>query len=260
MMRPQARRGAAALALVIAFVLALPARAEWTVNSLQRQPGPGEAIEYRHYSLGTAGSSREVELRLALFSQERATLRVIDQPGSERKLAGIMAGKNYLAGVNGGYFDPGGAPVGLLISGGKMIAPFRKARLLSGVLAVREGKIDIFRASAFPRQRAWREALQCGPFLVERGKAVAGLDATRAARRTFVLLANDGRVALGNSGAVTLADLGGILSTLTPLPVARALNLDGGSSSAFWCRTDDATISIAEFKTVRNFVAVVPRQ
>ena len=196
---------------------------------------------------------------MALFSNKSATLRVIDQPASDRRLAEIMTGEKFLAGVNGGYFDPEGAPVGLLISGGKTIAPFRKARLLSGVLAVREGSVEIFRASEFPRKRAWREAVQCGPFLVDHGKSVVGLDDTRSARRTFVLTTTDGRVAIGYCAPVTLARLAKILTALAPLKVARALNLDGGSSSAFWCRTNEKTISISEFKRVRDFVAIVPR-
>jgi hypothetical protein len=41
--------------------------------------------------------------------------------------------------------------------------------------------------------------------------------------------------------------------------VQRALNLDGGSSSAFWFAGERAPLSISEQKTVRNFVAVVPK-
>lgn len=256
-LRPRLR--AAALALVFAIALAPLAGAGWAVTSLARAPGGNGAIEYLHYSLGEAGSGSEVEVRLALFSRKDATLRVIDQPASDRRLAEIMTSEKFLAGVNGGYFDPEGAPVGLLISNGKTIAPFRKARLLSGVLAVREGSVEIFRASEFPRKRAWREAVQCGPFLVDHGKPVAGLDDTRSARRTFVFTTSDGRVAIGYCAPVTLARLAKVLAALAPLKVTRALNLDGGSSSAFWCRTNEKTISISEYKLVRDFIAVVPR-
>ncbi|MEO8043803.1 MAG: phosphodiester glycosidase family protein [Spartobacteria bacterium] len=252
--------GAAALALVFTFLLPSEAgAADWEVNSLERQPGANGAIEYLHFSLGKADSRDDVEVQLALFARKNATLRVIDQPGSDRRLAEIMAGGKFLAGVNGGYFDPEGAPVGLIISGGKTIAPFRQARLLSGVLAAREGSVEIFRASEFPRKRSWREAVQCGPFLVDHGKAVAGLDDMRSARRTFVLTTADGKVAIGYCAPVTLARLAAVLPALAPLKVTRALNLDGGSSSAFWCRTNEKTISVSEYKLVRDFVAIVPK-
>jgi hypothetical protein len=49
----------------------------------------------------------------------------------------------------------------------------------------------------------------------------------------------------------------------TPLgdfKIQRALNLDGGSSSAFWFRKNDGSaFSIAEEKTVRDFVGIVAK-
>jgi uncharacterized protein YigE (DUF2233 family) len=250
---------AGAVSLVFSFCLLSSTRADWAVRLLEHEPGPAGAVEYRHYSLVEATSGREVEVQLALFSSKNATVRLIDQPNFERHLADAMTHENCLAGVNGGYFDSEGGPVGLLRSSGKTIAPVRRARLLSGVLAVRTADVEIFRASEFPAKRAWREALQCGPFLIERGKPVAGLDNTRLARRTFVLTTIDRRAAIGYCEPVTLARLAEVLAALSQLKVTRALNLDGGSSSAFWCRTTGKTVSVPEGKTVRDFVAVVPR-
>ena len=249
------------LALALAFLLLLPAaRADWTVKSLDRQPGPAGAVEYRHYSLGEAASGSEAEVQLALFSNKNTTLRVIDQPDSRHSLAEMMTRENGLAGVNGGYFDPDGAPVGLLRSGGNTIAPLRHAKLLSGVLAAGPRGVEIFRTSEFPAKRNWEEALQCGPFLIANGKPVAGLNNSRSARRTFVFTTTDRRAAIGSCAPVTLARLAEVLAALSELKVERALNLDGGSSSAFWCRTLDKTISIPELKQVRDFIAVLPRQ
>ena len=242
------------------FGLVPAGRADWAVTSLDRKATAGPTVEYRRYSLGEKTSGAETEVRLALFSNKSATLRVIDQPDSQRSLAETMEGGNFLAGVNGGYFDPAGAPVGLLRSGGKTIAPFRRARLLSGVLAVGSDGAQIFRASDFPQKRNWAEAMQCGPFLVDHGKPVAGLNDTRSARRTFVLTTTDRRVAIGYCGPVTLAGLAKALTALSELKVGRALNLDGGSSSAFWCRTKEETISLSESKQVRDFLALVPRE
>jgi hypothetical protein len=57
--------------------------------------------------------------------------------------------------------------------------------------------------------------------------------------------------------------LGQILAT-TPIAadskIDRALNLDGGSSSAFWFMWEDGSaFSIPGQKPVRDFVAVVPK-
>jgi hypothetical protein len=67
---------------------------------------------------------------------------------------------------------------------------------------------------------------------------------------------------LGFCSDVTLADLSNILTTALPadLKIQRALNLDGGSSSAFWFkRANGSAFSIGEEKVVRDFVAIVPR-
>ncbi|MEO5717531.1 MAG: hypothetical protein ABIR29_03045, partial [Chthoniobacterales bacterium] len=76
-MKQRWRSGGVVLALVVAVLLPTVARAEWTVNSLERQPGGDGAIEYRRYSLGQPDSGKEIELHLALFSPKKAALRVI---------------------------------------------------------------------------------------------------------------------------------------------------------------------------------------
>ena len=199
---------------------------------------------------------------LAIFSAKSATLRVIDNPAGEDDLAAAMRRIRGLAGVNGGYFDPQNAPVGLLISDGKLIAPFRKARLLSGVLVAAKGRVELLRASEYSSRKTATAALQCGPFLVDGGATVTGLNKTKPARRTFVLTSGSDRVAIGFCSPVTLAQVGEILATarLTPdLRVQRALNLDGGSSSAFWFAGERGAFSISEQKTVRDFVVLTPK-
>jgi uncharacterized protein YigE (DUF2233 family) len=173
-----------------------------------------------------------------------------------------MQRENCLAGVNGGYFDPENKPVGLLISDEKLIAPLRKARLLSGVMIVSNGRMQLLRVAEYSSKQKATAALQCGPFLVDRGQPVPGLNDTRPARRTLVVTGGSDRAAIGFCSGVTLAQLGKILATPEVAPdlkVQRALNLDGGSSSAFWFAGERGPFAISEQKTVRNFIGVVPK-
>ncbi len=207
-------------------------------------------------------TSESATLDLALFSTKSATVGVLDNPTGNDDLAATMRRERCLAGVNGGYFDPEHKPVGLVISDGKLIAPLRKARLLSGVMAVANGRLQLLRTPEYSPKRKSTAALQCGPFLVDRGQPVPGLNETRPARRTFIITGGADRAALGFCSAVTLAELGRILATPEVVPdlkVLRALNLDGGSSSAFWFAGEQGPFSISERKTVRNFVAVLPK-
>ena len=120
-------------------------------------------VERRRILLIESGTEERATLDLALFSTKSATLRVIDNPTGEDNLATVMRRENYLAGVNGGYFDSDDKPVGLLISDGKVVAPLRKARLLSGVMVAWDGRIQLLRIAEYSAKRtatptptAWR--------------------------------------------------------------------------------------------------------
>ncbi|MFN2622598.1 MAG: phosphodiester glycosidase family protein, partial [Chthoniobacterales bacterium] len=236
------------------LVLSLTAsRAEWSVGSSETESSSVAGVEHRRIVLSEAASGEEATLDLALFSTKNTTLRVIDNPKGDYDLAAVTRRTRGLAGVNGGYFDPQDAPIGLLISDGKLIAPLRKARLLSGVLVVTKTRVELVRSSEYSSRKNVTAAVQCGPFLVEGGKTVAGLNNTRPARRTFVFTIGPDRAAIGFCSTVTLAQLADILAT-PELKTQRALNLDGGSSSAFWFAGERGVFSISEQKTVRNFV------
>jgi uncharacterized protein YigE (DUF2233 family) len=246
---------------ILVLFLVGTARAEWVVTASETEQGSA-GIEHRRLELGDAGTGERATLDLALFSTKSATVRVIDNPTGENNLAAVMRREKCLAGVNGGYFDPEDKPVGLLVTEGKVIAPLRKARLLSGVMLVSNGQLQLLRTAEYSSKRKATAALQCGPFLVDRGQPVPGLNDSRPARRSFILTGATDRAAIGLCSGVTLAQLAKILATpeLAPgLKVQRALNLDGGSSSAFWFARERDPFSVSEQKTVRNFVAVVPR-
>lgn len=250
-----------ALHFAVAFFLIGSARADWTVAAIEKERGSSGRVEHRHIVV-IEDAGDEATIELALFSTKSATLRVIDNPTGQLDLAVAMEREHCAAGVNGGYFDPADKPVGLLISDGKTIAPLRKARLLSGIAVVSDGRVQLLRVAEYSSKQKAVAALQCGPFLVDRAQAVTGLDDTRSARRTFIAICGSDRAMIGYCSPVTLAQLAKILAKpgLGPdLKVQRALNLDGGSSSAFWFAGDRGAFSIPEQKTVRDFVGVVPK-
>ena len=237
--------------------------ADWKLISAQSEPGAAKGIEHRYIVVENSLSGDRASLELAEFRMNSFRLRVIDQPAEPRlEVDEVMRRENCLAGVNGGYFHPGCEPIGLLVVDGRLIAPLQRARLLTGVLTASPRGIQIVRIGEFSRGRALDAAVQCGPFLVDLGVRVRGLDDTHTARRTFAAVDQSDHAALGFCSEVTLAELGKILTAkfANDFKIQRALNLDGGSSSAFWfARKDGSALSIPEQKTVRDFVAIVPR-
>ncbi len=252
------RLGASLLALIVS---AAGASAQWMAVSSESHFSSGSTAEHRHV-VARSGAGDEATIDVALFSPKMATLRVIDVPGADTDLKVVMARANAIAGVNGGYFDPQYAPVGLLVSDGRVVAPQQKARLLSGVVSVVKGRVQVQRSAEFSLKTKPTAARQCGPFLVDGGKPVPGLNKSREARRTFVLTMSADRAAIGFCSHVTLAQLASLLATpeiIAGGKVQRALNLDGGSSSGFWFAGEHGAFSISEQKTVRDFLAIVPR-
>ncbi len=249
-------------AAVLLLVAAATAHADWAILSTDLEPG-GAGVVHRHAVLENAAAGRRAVVDLAIFPAKSCTLRIIQNQDGANNLAEAMTREKCLAGVNGGYFDADFAPIGLRIVDGQMIAPPRRARLITGALMASARGVQIVRAREFSRKRKVDAALQCGPFLVDLGKHVRGLDDSHLARRTFAATGLNDRALLGVCSEISLAELADILAT-TPLAedfkIQHALNLDGGSSSAFWFARENGTAySTPEQKTVRDFVGVVPR-
>jgi uncharacterized protein YigE (DUF2233 family) len=174
-----------------------------------------------------------------------------------------MSREKCVLGVNGGFFKPDFTPVGLLISDGKLIVPLHPARLMTGILNASTQEVRIQRIREFSRQEKTNDAVQSGPFLVDHHQPVPGLNDSHVARRTFVATGTNDRAVLGTCSEVSLAELAAILTTprlADDFKIQRALNLDGGSSSAFWfARENGSAFSIREQKPVRDFVAIVQK-
>jgi len=250
-------------AALLFLAVAATAHAEWSILSANSEPGRADVV-HRHVVLEDSETNERATIDFALFSTKSCTLQLIDQPAPPRHdLSHVMRQQRCLAGVNGGYFDRDYRPIGLLIAGGNMVAPLQRAKLLTGVLAGSSRGVEIVRTREFSRQQKLNAAIQCGPFLVDLGQRVRGLDDSRSARRTFAATGTNDRIELGVCSEISLAKLAKILVTTRladDLKIQRSLNLDGGSSSAFWfAQENGSAFSIPEQKPVRNFVAVVPR-
>ena len=247
--------------MVLSVAFAASAQAEWKILSAESEPGRG-GIEHRHVDVEDAGSGQRVTVDLALFPGKSTALRIIDNPDAQ-SLSAIMKREKCVCGVNGGYFDPEFKPIGLRINDGKTFSPLRRARMITGVLMQSDRGIDVIRVGEFSQAKKITAAIQSGPFLVEASKHVRGLNASQRARRTFAGIADTDRALLGICSDVSLAELANILATVPVVEkskIHRAMNLDGGSSSAFWfARENGSAFSIAGQKPVRDFVGVVPK-
>ncbi len=206
-------------------------------------------------------------LELFVFRANEMQLCVVDEGGGKPRYGSLetaMRANRCVAGVNGGYFGSGEErrPLGLLCCRGVVISPLATGSFtVAGVVYDTGDGIRLERSKNISTPlRGMQEAIQGGPFLVDHGQVVPGLEKTKKAARTFIATDGKGTWCIGVSNALTLRELAFWLadsSALGGFRVSSALNLDGGSSSAFWETTQG--VSRPGFKAVRNYVGVRPR-
>ncbi len=232
--------------------------ADWQM--LERSDSPVAGGKLMASELRVTNRDTEAEVNLVTFTVGEVRLEVISNTdGQIRGLRDLIEARGGLAGINGGYFQPDLAPVGLLISNAHVVHGLEKAKLLSGVFYVENGRPSLSRIREFSGTKGVQQAIQCGPFLVDGSRSVAGLDSRRIAARTFIFSCGPSLWGFGICRSVTLEEMGEILASTTLVPghrIFRALNLDGGSSTTFYARADGHTIFSEERPVVSNYLVV----
>lgn len=200
------------------------------------------------------------EMRVFPLDLGAAQLRVADV-GMTSDLRRALGPDDVLA-VNAGFFDPAGRPVGLVVSGAELVAPFAP-RLGGGVFAIDRGRARLFDAESFELPTALPElAVHCRPRLVVDGRANVRSDDGRAAERT-ALCARDGGTKLdvivvrgGEGGGPTLFELA---RALEGRGCESALNLDGGPSTGVAWRERTGLRALPPRGPVRHAIVVSMR-
>lgn len=227
--------------------------------------------EYREFRRldspgGLLSLFRQEECIKAFFFRSKShRLSILDEGPTRRygSLRRAVESNGCTAGVNGGYFadDEVSSPLGLLIHGSQRHGTLStQSFTVAGVLYDTGHGIYLERSSKLShRLDDMQEAIQGGPFLIERGNIIKGLNDTRRASRTFIATDGRGQWCIGVTSSMTLDQLARWLSqgALGSFRIHTALNLDGGSSSAFYDKTSG--ISIPSLKPVRNYVGIKPR-
>ena len=202
----------------------------------------------------------DAEAQIVYFSPREVHFQVVCNLGAEiqgvREAVQAVGG---IAGINGGYFQADLSPVGLLICSGRTLHPIQKSKLLSGVFLLRDERPEILRTRELSTLKGIQQAIQCGPFLVENGKPVPGLDSEKVAARTFVFSCGSSCWGFGVLRSMTLAETGELLAIaklVRDFRISKALNLDGGSSTTLYAKLDNHEIFSEGRSTVSNYLII----
>lgn len=205
-----------------------------------------------------SNGTSEAEVQVVYFAPAEIQLEVVTNlDGNIQGVRDAVERRGSFGGINGGYFEANLDPIGLLISNNRVVHPTQKAKLLSGIFSVRNGHPELTRTSEFSGTRGVQQAIQCGPFLVDGGRTVDGLNYLRVAPRTFIFTCGPTVWGFGICRSVTLKEMGDILAHANVIPdhrIMRALNFDGGSSTALYLKLDGRAIFSEGRSAVSNYL------
>jgi len=161
---------------------------------------------------------------------------------------------NALLVINGGFFQEGFAPLGLMIQKGKQLNPLRRVEW--GVFYIEKDLPKITHARKFEINPDITTALQSGPRLVIAGTIPSLVPGTRSQRSAIGMTANNEVIlAITQNVLLTLSEWAQIISQ----HCTYALNLDGGGSSQLFQQLRGQELFIAGITPVPNAFAVFDR-
>lgn len=255
-------------ALLIFSIPALTLAENWSTTGDSDRSEADHNVVYLKRSIRSA-SGKTGTLHLVFFNSKDCKLEVVDLGADKLKYSShveALRANGCIAGVNGGFFHPDYAPLGLMISASERFGKWATSgSLTSGVISSNSDGIDLLRRSAFRDREDTTALLQAGPYLVENAEEVAGLDDSASRRRSVILTDWRGNWAIASTSSLTLAETAEVFSDPDVIPewkVNRALNLDGGTSCGFYFDRNEADgedIALVPWKRVRNLLGVAPR-
>ncbi len=223
-----------------------------TTNSPTPNPPSENVVEFEWQGAVLRAAWIRVDSPSALVLYPNFTQRVSAQAAKEDKGCRML--------VSGGFYTKENTPIGLFVSEGEKMADFRKSALFNGFFTVPyEGNVSV---SVEPPKEA-RVALQGGPVLIKDGEIhELAIRNDEPARRIVVGIEDTDKIIF-----ITLFDKSAPLrgpyleelpqvitrvQEITGMRLNDALNLDGGSASAFY--TQDT--ALPEFAPVGSYFCV----
>jgi len=223
--------------LVLALLVSLPGLA-----------APPDGLE--HAVVRTADG---VDVHVLRFAPERFELRLLTPPSGRQgaRVSELGAAAGALVAVNASYFLADYTPLGLLITGGRVLQKPRKVDW--GVFFVKDARASLVHVRDVTDTSGMEFAVQAGPRLVVDGRPTEVKP--QRARRT--MLGVDGRGSVVLAVSTLPLSLAEAADFLIAQGVVQGLNLDGGPSSQLYF--PGAGVALESFSPVANAIGVFPR-
>lgn len=181
-----------------------------------------------------------------LFTAKPSAITLVPNYTTKTSVRSLMESYSCTLAINGGFYDTRDQPLGYVVSGREHIGKPLQSALFNGFISIdmdNKALID----TAVPSDSS-KIILQTGPLLISEDKTLPlAISNEKHARRMIAATTESGKlvfITTYNAEAVfdgpTLGDLPSITMSIAQkesLSIHAAINLDGGSASAFFSKT-----------------------
>lgn len=212
-----------------------------------------DGIEYQKVSAGT-GFIHFFKIDTLKYKLDVITAKQFGLTNIDAKT--IAQKSNALIAINGGFFTPEFASLGLLVQSGKKNNPIKMTSWWH-IFQMNRFKPMIISKQSFELTPDIEMAIEAGPRILSDGHTLEGLKETLA-ERTAIGIDRSGKIII----AVTenyMVSLSKFAEYLTSVGCYDALNLDGGSSTQLYAKIKGFELLRAGLSPVANGVGVFPR-
>lgn len=234
---------------ILLLSLSLPAYSQW--QSIAK------GIEYRDLQGGLLNPWSHIHVFRIDLNQNKMSLITAKSLALKNASVEQYAAKTKaLISINGGFFDHQFNPLGLRINQNQVINPLKQISWW-GIFYIEDNKAHIANVRQFKQNKEIDFAVQSGPRLIIKGKIPSlkpGL-----ADRSALGITSEGKVIIlvSTNAAMTTSDLAHLLKS-KPLACTDAINLDGGSSSQLFAKTQGFKLAVHGFSNVSDAIVVSP--
>jgi len=223
--------------------------------------------EYRHIQF----DNKNIELDVVILNdgyhaklyQQKAT-NLFDA----QSILKVAQENNSVVATNGGFYTSHFQPAGLFIENGKILKKVARDRLLASCIQVNKKGV-LFLEKKMSRCLDATYAMQTGPILIEQGNISTDFKILEhhspylksyfePNRRTLLAQSSNKKMLVIITSPMTLLEAADIMKNSPHIfgvdNIIMALNLDGGSSTGMYIKSEEKVFYIAERKPVKTFL------
>lgn len=213
-----------------------------------------DGIQYKKVHAAKSGLIHLFKIDPARVELDIITAKQFGMANIDAKTMAIKTGA--LLSINGGFFSPEYASLGLLVQGGREVNRLKWTSWWH-IFQIKNGAAEIVSKQDYLPSPELEMAIEAGPRLIVNGGIPPSLKPS-VAERSGIGIDNNGEIIIATTEGLLLS-LAEFASYLYEAGCFNALNLDGGSSTQIYAKVRGFELNRAGFGPVANGIGVFQR-